>query len=70
MQLGEHSLANAKEKGFQAMQFNAVVSTNTRAVELWKRLGFAIIGTVPKGFSSPGAWHGRSLHHAPLPVII
>jgi len=50
MQLGEHSLANAKEKGFQAMQFNAVVSTNTRAVELWKRLGFAIIGTVPKGF--------------------
>jgi GNAT superfamily N-acetyltransferase len=50
MQLGEHSLANAKKKGFQAMQFNAVVSTNTRAVELWKRLGFTIIGTVPKGF--------------------
>lgn len=50
MQMGEHSLANAKAKGFQAMQFNAVVSTNTRAVELWKRLGFTILGTVPKGF--------------------
>jgi GNAT superfamily N-acetyltransferase len=50
MQMGEHSLANAKSKGFLAMQFNAVVSTNTRAVELWKRLGFTIIGTVPKGF--------------------
>ena len=49
-QLGQHSLGNAKALGFQAMQFNAVVSTNTRAVELWKRLGFSIIGTVPKGF--------------------
>jgi len=48
--LGEHSLATAKDRGFEAMQFNAVVSTNTRAVELWKRLGFTIIGTVPKGF--------------------
>ena len=48
--LGEHSLANARALGFEAMQFNAVVSTNTRAVELWKRLGFTIIGTVPKGF--------------------
>jgi GNAT superfamily N-acetyltransferase len=49
-QLGQHSLAHAKALGFEAVQFNAVVSTNTRAVELWKRLGFSIIGTVPKGF--------------------
>jgi GNAT superfamily N-acetyltransferase len=48
--LGEHSLAAARDRGFEAMQFNAVVSTNTRAVELWKRLGFSIVGTVPKGF--------------------
>lgn len=48
--LGEHSLAEARAKGFQAMQFNAVVSTNSRAVALWQRLGFAIVGTVPKAF--------------------
>ena len=48
--LGEHSLDVARAKGFQAMQFNAVVSTNTRAVALWQRLGFAIVGTVPKAF--------------------
>jgi L-amino acid N-acyltransferase YncA len=48
--LCEHSLAEARAAGYRAMQFNAVVSTNTRAVELWKRLGFRIIGTVPEGF--------------------
>lgn len=48
--LGAHSLDVARAKGFQAMQFNAVVSTNTRAVALWQRLGFEIVGTVPKAF--------------------
>jgi ribosomal protein S18 acetylase RimI-like enzyme len=46
----EHSLQEARAKGFEAMQFNAVVSTNQRAVALWKRHGFAIIGTVPKAY--------------------
>jgi ribosomal protein S18 acetylase RimI-like enzyme len=32
------------------MQFNLVVSTNEPAVALWKKLGFAIIGTVPDAF--------------------
>jgi GNAT superfamily N-acetyltransferase len=49
-QLGEHSLVQARAAGFQAMQFNAVVSTNHRAIALWQRLGFAIVGTVPKAF--------------------
>ena len=48
--LCEHSLAEARAAGFRAMQFNAVVSTNTRAVALWERFGFRIIGTVPDGF--------------------
>jgi L-amino acid N-acyltransferase YncA len=43
-------LARARECGYLAMQFNAVVSTNTRAIELWKSLGFAIVGTVPAAF--------------------
>jgi len=46
----EHSLQEARAKGFEAMQFNAVVSTNHRAVALWERHGFEIIGTVPKGY--------------------
>ncbi len=49
----QHSLARAKERGFRAMQFNFVVSTNDRAVELWKRLGFATIGRSPGAFEHP-----------------
>jgi ribosomal protein S18 acetylase RimI-like enzyme len=48
-----HSLERAKERGFRAMQFNFVVSTNTRAVELWKRLGFEIVGRLPGAFEHP-----------------
>jgi len=48
--LCQHSLAAACEAGFLAMQFNLVVSTNTRAVALWQQMGFAIVGTVPKAF--------------------
>lgn len=48
--LVEHSLEQAREQGFEAMQFNYVVSTNTAAVELYKRLGFAIVGTLPQAF--------------------
>ena len=35
------------------MQFNAVVETNTRAVELWRSLGFEVVGTVPAAFDHP-----------------
>lgn len=49
--LGEHSLKQAKELGFLAMQFNIVISTNQAAVKLWQSLGFQIIGTVPQGFN-------------------
>jgi L-amino acid N-acyltransferase YncA len=48
--MGQHCLREAKEAGFDAMQFNFVVSTNERAVALWKNLGFAIVGTLPKAF--------------------
>jgi ribosomal protein S18 acetylase RimI-like enzyme len=48
-----HSLERAKKRGFRAMQFNFVVSTNTRAVELWKRLGFEIVGRLPGAFRHP-----------------
>jgi GNAT superfamily N-acetyltransferase len=48
--LGEHALAWARTEGYRSMQFNAVVETNTAAVNLWESLGFEIIGTVPEAF--------------------
>lgn len=50
-QLGLHSLSEALKSGYKSMQFNYVVSTNTSAVELWKSLGFIIIGTLPGVFN-------------------
>jgi ribosomal protein S18 acetylase RimI-like enzyme len=46
----EHSQQWAIEHGFRAMQFNFVVATNERAVRLWRRLGFEIVGTLPGAF--------------------
>jgi ribosomal protein S18 acetylase RimI-like enzyme len=46
----EHSQRYAREQGFRAMQFNFVVATNERAVKLWQRLGFAVIGRLPGAF--------------------
>ncbi len=51
--LGEHALAWAAAQGFRAMQFNAVVATNTPAVTLWHSLGFETIGRLPEGFAHP-----------------
>jgi GNAT superfamily N-acetyltransferase len=51
--LGEHVLGWARDRGFLAMQFNAVVETNTGAVRLWQALGFEIVGTVPEAFRHP-----------------
>jgi ribosomal protein S18 acetylase RimI-like enzyme len=48
-----HSLERAKERGFRAMQFNFVVSTNERAVKLWSDLGFEIVGRLPLAFAHP-----------------
>jgi ribosomal protein S18 acetylase RimI-like enzyme len=45
-----HSLEQARGEGYLAMQFNYVVSSNAPAVELYKKLGFAIVGTLPKAF--------------------
>jgi ribosomal protein S18 acetylase RimI-like enzyme len=48
-----HSLEVARQRGFRAMQFNFVVSTNERAVRLWTSLGFATIGRLPEAFLHP-----------------
>lgn len=51
--LGQHVLDWARAEGYRAMQFNAVVETNTGAVALWKSLGFQIMTTLPEGFRHP-----------------
>ena len=48
--MGQDCLRKARQAGFLAMQFNFVVSTNQAAVALWQKLGFAIVGTLPKAF--------------------
>jgi GNAT superfamily N-acetyltransferase len=54
--LGSYVVEWARAEGYHGMQFNAVVETNTVAVQLWQSLGFEIIGTVPEAFAS--AAHG------------
>ncbi|MDQ2822559.1 MAG: GNAT family N-acetyltransferase [Pseudomonadota bacterium] len=48
--LGTHCLHEARKAGYLAMQFNLVISTNHAAVTLWKKLGFTIVGTLPRVF--------------------
>ncbi len=55
--MAEHSIEHANARGFQAMQFNFVVSTNEGAVHLWKSLGFDIVGTLPGAFAHPARGH-------------
>jgi len=49
----KHSLEHARARGYRAMQFNFVVSTNEPAVRLWKSLGFEIVGRLPLAFRHP-----------------
>ncbi|MFG2409191.1 GNAT family N-acetyltransferase [Streptomyces brevispora] len=53
--------------GFRAMQFNAVVETNTAAVGLYRSLGFEVLGTLPEGFDHPKhGFVGLHIMHRPL----
>jgi ribosomal protein S18 acetylase RimI-like enzyme len=45
-----HSIQSAKEHGFLGLQYNTVVATNFSAIELYKKLGFTLIGTIKNGF--------------------
>ena len=47
------ALARAKASGFHAMQFNFVVSSNDRAIALWRSFGFEIVGRLPQAFRHP-----------------
>jgi ribosomal protein S18 acetylase RimI-like enzyme len=51
--MAEHSFLHAKSSGYTAMQFNFVISTNTRAIKLWENLGFATLCRLPAAFHHP-----------------
>lgn len=44
------SVQQAKELGFKGMQFNAVVADNIPAIHTYKKIGFKVVGTIPKGY--------------------
>lgn len=48
-----HSLDYARLRGYRGMQFNFVISANTRAVALWRSFGFEIVGRLPQAFHHP-----------------
>jgi len=61
------SLHLAKDLGFQAMQFNMVLSQNTIATNIYQKLGFNIIGTIPEAIRNPdGSYQAGYIMHRNL----
>ncbi len=52
-QMCSHSLKEARSLGFKAMQYNLVVASNSDAVHLWQKMGFEVVGRLPKAFKHP-----------------
>jgi ribosomal protein S18 acetylase RimI-like enzyme len=57
-----HALRYAADAGYTAMQFNFVVGTNERAIALWRRFGFEIVGRLPGAFRHP--------RHGPVDALV
>jgi L-amino acid N-acyltransferase YncA len=49
----QHSVDHARQRGYHGMQFNFVISSNTRAVALWEAFGFETVGRLPEAFYHP-----------------
>lgn len=56
-------LEKAREKGFRVLQFNAVVASNTHALNLYKRIGFTRLGVIPGGFRMPDGTYEDIIPH-------
>jgi L-amino acid N-acyltransferase YncA len=52
-QMCQHSLMEALSLGFKAMQYNLVVASNADAFHLWQKMGFEVVGRLPKAFNHP-----------------
>lgn len=65
--LVKNCLLKGKEFGFKILQFNAVVSSNTAALSLYKKLGFKKLGTIPGGFLNiDGVFEDIVIHYIEL----
>lgn len=65
--LVKHCMERGRELGFKILQFNAVVTSNTAAIHLYKKLGFTKLGTVPEGFRmDDGTYQDILLYYHPL----
>ena len=65
--LCEHVLKWARSQGYRAMQFNAVAESNTRAIALYRSVGFEVLATIPEGFRHPTEGYvGLHIMHRPL----
>lgn len=53
--LAEHSLHEARRRGFTAMLFTLVLETNSSR-RLWQRLGFSEIGRIPDAVNGEAAY--------------
>jgi RimJ/RimL family protein N-acetyltransferase len=47
------SFERARARGFRAMQFNLVISTNAAAVHLWQSCGMTMVGRLQEAFLHP-----------------
>jgi GNAT superfamily N-acetyltransferase len=56
-----HSIEWCREAGFEAIQFNFVVSTNEPAVHLWHSFAFDVLARLPKAFLHPRLGHVDAL---------
>ena len=65
-QIGVWSLDEAKRLGFEAMQFNFVVKSNTAAVKLWQNIGFEIIGEIPDAMYAKNGLTNAYIMHRKL----
>ena len=61
--LVKHCIKTAKELGFKILQFNAVVKTNTAALNLYNKLGFVKLGVIPNGFLMPDGSYEDIIPH-------
>lgn len=43
-------IVQARKAGYKILQFNAVVASNTAALNLYRKLGFTQLGVIPDGF--------------------
>lgn len=61
--LVRHCMEQARRAGFRILQFNAVVSTNTPALQLYEKLGFVRLGVIPGGFATDSGTYADIIPH-------